>query len=154
MPFILSDTPSTLPQTMTNEEIRIKVAEAMGLFRIEPLRRTTRKRNDDPNGVRLWYCSEHHGGAATYSEVPNYPEDLNACHEMEKSLVTVGEWISYMENLASVATIPTNGATAWELVCKMSHSDQKGVLYGLAGFVHATARQRCLAYLKVKGILP
>lgn len=79
---------------------------------------------------------------------PNYLTDLNAMHEAEKSLVTVGEWISYMENLASVATIPTNGATAWELVCKVSRSDQKGVLYGLAGFVRATASQRAEAFLR------
>ena len=80
--------------------------------------------------------------------IPDYLSDLNAMHEAEKVLVTVGEWISYMENLSCVATIPTNGCSAWELVCKMSHSEHKGVLYGLAGFVHATAAQRSEAFLR------
>jgi hypothetical protein len=71
---------------MTPEQQRIKIAEVCGLFRIMPLRRTTRKGKPDPNGVRLWYCEEHHGGAATYAEVPNYPKDLNAMHESEKTL--------------------------------------------------------------------
>lgn len=147
---------------ITDEEIRIKVAEAMGLEIIHDPRGPIDTR-PSPYSIKrkLFYTPAAAGvrrkswpKASTVPIIPNYPEDLNACHEMEKSLVTVGEWISYMENLASTATIPTNGATAWELVCKMSHSDQKGVLYGLAGFVHATARQRCIAYLKTKGILP
>jgi hypothetical protein len=71
---------------MKPEKQRIKIAEACGLFRIMPLRRTTRKGKPDPNGVRLWYCEEHHGGAATYAEVPNYPEDLNAMHEAKQAL--------------------------------------------------------------------
>ena len=71
---------------MTQEQKRIKLAEAAELFRIMPLRRTTRKGKDDPNGVVLWYCSEHMGGAATYNKVPDYFNDLNAVHELEKVL--------------------------------------------------------------------
>lgn len=71
---------------MTEEEINIAIAEACGLFKIEPLRRTTRKGKTDPNGVVLWYCEEHHGGAATYARVPDYCNDLNAMHEAIKHL--------------------------------------------------------------------
>jgi len=66
---------------MTEEEINIAIAEACDLFKIEPLRRTTRKGKPDPNGVVLWYCEEHHGGAATYARVPNYCNDRNVMHE-------------------------------------------------------------------------
>jgi hypothetical protein len=70
----------------TQEQKRIKLAEAAELFRIMPLKRTTRKGKDDPNGVVLWYCSEHMGGAATYNKVPDYFTDLDAVHELEKVL--------------------------------------------------------------------
>lgn len=70
---------------MTLEAQRIAIAQARGLFRIMPLKRTTRKGKDDPAGVVLWYCDEHHGGAATYAEVPDYLSDLNAMHEVEKA---------------------------------------------------------------------
>lgn len=70
---------------MTEEEINIAIAEACGLFKIEPLRRTTRKGKTDPNGVVLWYCEEHHGGAATYARVPDYCNDLNAMHSHVRS---------------------------------------------------------------------
>ncbi len=66
---------------MTPESQRIAIAEASGLFRIMPLKRTTRRGKDDPSGVELWYCEHHHGGAAEYAKVPDYLNDLNAMHE-------------------------------------------------------------------------
>jgi hypothetical protein len=83
---------------MTDEEIRIAIAEACGLFRIAPLKRTTRRMKDDPNGVRLWYCDHHHGGAAEYAEVPFYPTDLNAMNEAE-DMLTFEELDRYCEYL-------------------------------------------------------
>lgn len=71
---------------MNKEEQRIKIAEACGLFRIAPLKRTNRKGKDDPFGVCLWYCDSDHGGVKEYAKIPNYPEDLNAMHEAEKIL--------------------------------------------------------------------
>lgn len=113
---------------MTDEEIRIAIAEACGLFRTKPLRRTTRKGTDDPNGVRLWYCSEHMGGAATYDEVPNYPECLNAMHEAEEE--RFGDWGDHSD--------------LWHLyevnlrnVCGMRNH-----------WMSATARQRAEAFLR------
>ena len=63
--------------------------------------------------------------------VPNYPEDLNACAEFEATL-TDEEWKDYGVPLGS-------RDISWE---------------GAKKLLSATARQRCIAYLKVKGILP
>ena len=71
---------------MSPEAQRIAIAEAVGLFRIEPLKRVTRKGKDDPEGVVLWYCEEHHGGAASYDEVPFYPRSFMALREAEIAL--------------------------------------------------------------------
>lgn len=66
---------------MNKEKQRIAIAKACGLFEIMPLRRTTRKGKESPNGVKLWYAESHMGGAAECREVPRYPDDLNAMHE-------------------------------------------------------------------------
>ena len=66
---------------MKPEQQRITIANAVGLFRIEPLKRVTRKGKDDPKGVVLWYCEEHHGGAASYDEVPFYPRSFQALRQ-------------------------------------------------------------------------
>jgi len=89
--------------TMDPQHERIKIAEACGLFRLMPLRRTTRKGKPDPNGVRLWYCEDHHGGAATYTEVPNYPKDLNAMHKAEIGyIIPNGLWDDYVTHLKNL----------------------------------------------------
>lgn len=89
---------------MNKEQQRIKIAEACGLFRIMPLRRTVRKGTPDPNGVKLWYCDEHHGGAASYLEVPNYLYDLNAMHEAKQLLWKMDWGYRYIfnDNLANI----------------------------------------------------
>jgi len=58
------------------------------------LRRTTRKGNESPDGVLLWYCEDHHGGAGTYRQLPNYTGDMNAMHAAfgTLSLVSQIEW--------------------------------------------------------------
>ena len=60
--------------------------------------------------------------------VPDYPDDLNACHEMEDTLTGIS-WAEYLAHL--------------ELVCesKLNHP------------VHATAAQRCEGFLRAKGLL-
>ncbi len=107
---------------MTQEQKRIKIAEECGLFRILPLKRTTRKGKDDPNGVVLWYCSEHMGGAATYDKLPDYFNNLNAMHEAEK-LLTSSQWVSYWSFLEPLTCRPHN-----------------------ASILHATAAQRAEAF--------
>lgn len=117
---------------MTNEQIRIKIAESLGLFRTMPLKRTTRRGNEDPKGVKLWYCSEHHGGAATYDEVPNYPESLDACAEFEKTLTEL-EFEEYFDILESQVPLARPQAKRRH-VCS------------------ATSLSRCLAYVELKGL--
>ena len=97
---------------LTDEEIRIKVAEAHGTMRWSYALPTK--------------CI----GAS----VPNYPEDLNACAEFEAKL-TDKEWDVYSAEIVSL--------TLWD----RATDTVKRIL-------QATARQRCLAYLKTKGILP
>ena len=84
---------------ITDEQIRIAMAEARGLFRIEPLRRTTQRGRVDPEGVNLWYCEEHHGGAASYLKIPDWPNDLNAVHRFEEwaydNLMDSDQWETY-----------------------------------------------------------
>ena len=115
---------------MTDEEINIAIAETLGLFKIQPLRRTTRKGKLDPSGVVLWYCEEHHGGAATYARVPNYCNDLNACHEVEVSLDDA-KHDSFQQHLLEIISPKTH----W--------SDM-----AMTRIVSATARQRAEAFLR------
>ena len=108
---------------MNKEKQRIAIAKACGLFEIMPLRRTTRKGKESPNGVKLWYAESHMGGAAEYREVPRYPDDLNAMQEAEKMLTPL-QWSYYLDFL----TDPY--APDWQAA------------------VHATAAQRAVAFLK------
>ena len=115
---------------LTNEEIRIKVAESLGAKwhsvlttpKIERLVLAFRQWTD--LGANRWDLPD---GRALSHDVPNYPEDLNACAEFEKTLTDKELW----QIDAILFNLPD---------CR-------------APFV-ATARQRCLAYLKTKGIIP
>lgn len=103
---------------MTNNEIRTAIAKSLGWIELDkPFRR---------------YCSSE-------GWYPNYPNDLNAMHEVEKTLKP--HWAS------------PGGTTAWEKyvscltdVVSREPSEQQ------TGNIHATARQRAEAYLRVKGL--
>lgn len=105
---------------MTNEEIRIKVAESLGW-----------------EGVRgeTGYPTPRARELGDYQAVPNYPESLDCCAEFEAKMVT-GDRATYREHLAQICDSDFHAETHWS-TCS----------------VHANARQRCLAYLKVKGIV-
>ena len=98
---------------LTDEEIRIKVAEAHGTMRWSYALPTK----------------------CIGANVPNYPEDLNACASFEATL-TDAEHLRYRVQLWNVV-ITEGDETTWD-----------------RQFVSATARQRCLAYLKTKGLIP
>jgi len=115
----------------------IAIAEACGLFRIEPLRRTTRKGAVTPDGVMLWYCESHHGGASTYAPLPNYYADLNACHEMIAGLSEDGRH-RYAVTLAGMLWVPQQ-MRGWQ--------DFRDTL----AVSESTAPQRCEAFLKTLG---
>lgn len=103
---------------LTDEEIRIKVAEAHGTMRWSYALPTK--------------CI----GAS----VPNYPEDLNACAEFEKTL-NKAEQDAYWCHIVNLCNEAAREQKKFELV---------GIFYQIT----ATARQRCIAFLKTKGIIP
>ena len=91
---------------LTDDEIRLKVAELLGWADIDDFTET----GMDPRSQRVW-------------DIPDFPRDLNACHEMEKTL-SLGEKCYYVDLLQGKM-----GSLEW-------------------GF--ATARQRCESFIAVK----
>jgi hypothetical protein len=65
--------------------------------------------------------------------IPDFPADLNACHEMEKALSSV-ERFEFARELNDIT------GAGWV--------DEADNLFIVA---HATAAQRCEAFLRVKG---
>lgn len=110
---------------MTNEEMRIAIAGALRWRNVHNSYRFDGIVGISPN-------------TGYTSPIPNYPEDLNACYEMEKSLtdtVENDEWSKYCIALNSIAC---------QLKCKQINT---------CGYtVSATPRQRCEAFLRVKGL--
>ena len=96
---------------MTTEEIRIKVAESFGW-------RKTPFGDLIENHPRTW---------RTLSDLPNYPESLDAIVPVIRDLPTEEQWAIF-ETLLEV--VPAEHPAA----C-------------------ATAKEWCLAYLKTKGII-
>lgn len=125
---------------MTKEKMKVKIAEILGIALKEtkwkfsytlpnvgpPLISRgfpSRKEADDDRSllkIEGWICKE----AEAYevdAKLPNYPEDLNACHEMENTL-SVGQSLGFDQELI-------------EICGKVDY--------------HATALQRCEAFLRV-----
>ena len=110
---------------MSDEEIRIKIAESLGW---------KWNASTDVGGKAFPECWAHdeHGFAWQVADLPNYPESLDACAEFEATL-TVNERLTFRNLLVRA---------------------QAECPYPDTYAVSATARQRCLAYLKTKGIIP
>ena len=108
---------------LTDEEIRIKVAELCGWKSIEPYK---------PEGCQL-YKDLFGLKRGRFGQIPNYPQDLNACHEMEKCLRLTGVegtgYVGYLEQIVLGAPWPEYDAN------KILH------------MTRATARQRCNAFV-------
>lgn len=106
---------------MTDEAIRIKVAEAMGW-----------------TGIRgeTGYPTLRARELGDYQALPNYPESLDACAELEKTIKVPHKYNEQLELVVLGYLLKEKDSVAeFTLRC-------------------ATARQRCIAYLRVKGILP
>ena len=107
---------------MNDEQIRIAVAKELGWQVIE---------TDDCNGTDNYWLSKD-GQNVWRSEfdwpmgLPHYQDDLNACHEMEKAMLSDegNDWKEYDTLLTLEMTFP-----AW----------------------FASARDRCEAFLRVRG---
>ena len=108
-------------EIMTDEQMRIAIAEACGWTKID--RYIGQEKMSE--GLLKGQNPKYKKGKK--EELPNYPLDLNACAEFEKTLTDKELW----QIDAILFNLPD---------CR-------------APFV-ATARQRCLAYLKTKGLIP
>lgn len=74
---------------LTQEQKRIKIAEACNIFDLYPLRYATRKGKllpEGDQGVRPMYCEHSKGGWQEWTDVPNYFNDLNAMYKAFKRL--------------------------------------------------------------------
>ena len=79
-------------------------------------------------GTANWQYCEDLYGPDPYLDAPNYPKDLNDCHKMEESL-TSEQLTEYANTLGSGFTGANRGQT------------------DKAAATHATARQRCEAFV-------
>ena len=106
---------------MTPEEQRIAIAEACGWAR-----------NGSSRNDKYPWVKPVNGVAKS---LPDYLNDLNACHEMEKVLDDGGLWNGY-------------GYSLWEVVCPQ-FEQMSGLNAAVALLLlHATAAQRAEAFLK------
>lgn len=113
---------------MTNQEIRIAIAESVG-WKLIPAGR-------DTFNVPYPQLANKEYVTISASKLPNYPEDLNAMHEVEKTL-NRSQVVEYQDSLATFFTIQD------------FFSESK---YPIDGYIiHATALQRAEAYLRTIG---
>ena len=114
---------------MTDQEIRIAIAEAFGWKQVKEVIRWSKHVIKLPGGKKVAAMVHKE------DELPDYPNDLNAMHEAESSIspAQIPQWI---KNLADIAI--------------------KQACYGPCDhsywIVMSTARQRAEAFLKTKGL--
>jgi len=123
---------------MNPEKQRIAIAKACNLERIEPFRRATRKGDFAADGVRIMYCESHMGGAGEWVDLPDYLNDLNACHQMEKVL-TKEQAQSYSQFLGIAMKMPDVGYFTGQPNFSIAEWER---------LIMATAPQRCEAFLR------
>lgn len=121
---------------MTLDQQRIRIAKACGWKNI------TLDRVPWKHQYEKFLVGDNPNNTVSRSLVPDYLNDLNACHEMEKTLAPTqderecctGKWTEYGSNLASVCGYDPHDRAlfSWEVY-------------------HATAAQRCEAFLKTIG---
>jgi hypothetical protein len=109
---------------MTNDEIRIAVAELRGWRNVERLK--------DTNG--RWAIVGMTGNRNYRIPVPNYPESLDACSEFEQTLGGHKQ-ISYGRELLQLLGFVTPPSGFYEYVT----------------IAMATPLQRCQAFLRLHG---
>lgn len=115
---------------MTDEQINIKIAELCGWKDIR--RPIDDSYHDYPSDTLGWLMGRVAGIAPgdihwqNAKPLPNYAADLNACHEFEKMLEPM-QHIAYDRHLHRLV----DETVTWKW--------------------HATARQRCEAFLRVHG---
>jgi hypothetical protein len=110
---------------MTNEEIRIKVAEACGWK--SPFNEREWLHGSGPEGEDVYGKFVGTDPCGDREQVPNYPFDLNACHEMEKVFIGADKSPNYSQYRQQLYKVCNNSP---ELA------------------IRATARQRAEAFLR------
>ena len=128
---------------MTNEEIRIKVVEAMGLKFVRA------GHIKMPNAQEMWpdHWQDTRGKRKRIdgsivgipAALPNYPESPDACAEMVKGF-NYDEADEFDDHLCDI--------------CKRDNNLADNPVPWRFAVTNATPSQRCLAYLKTKGIIP
>lgn len=99
---------------MTDEQLRIRLTELVGW-----------KKGNAPKNIR-WGQSAPEGEYWFAHQLPNYPEDLNACHEIERGL-TDEQHERYRSNLLILL---------------------RSCYYADRNYISATARQRTEALIR------
>jgi len=131
--YVCHDTveePRPMKIRIEDEQIRIAMAEARGLFKEAPLRRTTQRGNESPVGSRLWY-REHDA----WLPIPDYPNDLNDVHRFE-------EWV--YDNVMDSDQWETYGKLLEKSHPQANLLNGKKVDYHeFAHLCHISARRRC-----------
>lgn len=103
---------------MTDEQINIAIAESLGWKQCQ---------HCATHGLKAWRYPTDDGCTDT---LPNYTADLNACHELEKTVMLNSHTrLNYLSWLG------------WE-------NDYASTVFAC---VHSTASQRCEAYLRAIG---
>lgn len=108
---------------MTNDEMRKAIALDRGFTR-----------TSQPNGAEYFYWDGIYVGEV--DSLPNYPEDLNAMHEVLSTISTHEEMWGYLHALKEIVAPQFDWV---EFMCAWC-------------VMNATARQRAEAYLRVKGL--
>lgn len=113
---------------MTDEGLRVETAKALGWTEVRIVPGIHGPEEDWLGGV-----NPKDPDAPILDEVPDFPSDLNACHEFEKALGN--DELGYISALASSTNVG-DASTDW--------TEATGYQFAM---IHATARQRCLALL-------
>jgi hypothetical protein len=118
---------------MNEEQINVKIAELCGW--------KLRQEIDgefsliDPFGEKVSADWEPNTTLDSfYYALPSYCTDLNAMHQAEGTM-SLEQWDSYITELYRIAQLPH--------ICHFTHE---------IAFIHATAKQRAIAFLKTKGV--
>lgn len=122
------------PSEMTDEQLRERIANLLGIERVQFNRDAILLRMHNGK-VSAWGYRTSDGPGAPSVDVPDYPNDLNACHEMEESSIIFKSWRD-TERWLDALEIAVIGRKA------ESRPD-------LSFVFRATARQRCDAFVEV-----
>lgn len=112
------------PSDMNDEQLRIAVAEALGLVWKKHIFKVGL-----PVQLGGWYDPLGIYIGSRTDELPNWPEDLNSCHEFEEAF-TEDQRVAYTGSLLTMLQASYPHIKWWRMA-------------------HATARQRCIALLEV-----